>query len=190
MAKTGRERFQKSKRFINISVTLFKFLPKTVLLFIWNCIANHSQIVFVGIRYVILKTLVKSCGDNVKIGTNVQILGWQQLVIGSNVSIHANCYIDANGEIEIGSNVSIAHNSTILSTNHDWTDDSLPIKYVPVTFGKVVVSDDVWIGCGSRILANVIISSRSIVAAGAVVNKNVKSRTIVGGVPAKMIKEI
>lgn len=187
---TGREKFKNNKRLIKVFVKLFRLLPKSVVLFMWNCITNHSQIVFVGMRYIILKSLVKSCGDNVKIGTNVQILDWAKLSIGTNVSIHSNCYIDAYGEIEIGDNVSIAHNSTILSTNHDWNDVSLPIKYNPVTFGKVIVSDDVWIGCGCRVLAGVKIEKRSIVAAGAVVNKDVKANTIVGGIPAQIIKEI
>jgi acetyltransferase-like isoleucine patch superfamily enzyme len=187
---TGREKFKKNKKIIETLVKLFKLLPKTVLLFMWNCIANHSQIIFVGLRYIILKALVKSCGDNVKIGTNVQILCWEKLSIGTNVSIHSNCYIDAYGEIEIKDNVSIAHNSTILSTNHDWSDISLPIKYNPMVPGKVIVCDDVWIGCGCRVLAGVKIESRSVIAAGAVVNKDVKSKTIVGGVPAKIIKEI
>lgn len=190
MIKTGREKFKKNKELIGILVKLFSLLPKSVLLFMWNFTTNHSQIIFVGIRYVILKSLIKSCGDNVKIGANVQILGWEKLTIGSNVSIHSNCYIDANGVIEIGDNVSIAHNSTILSTNHGWDDISIPIKYNPITFEKVEIFNDVWIGCGCRVLAGVKIKSRTIVAAGAVVNNNVESNTIVGGVPAKIIKEI
>lgn len=187
---TGREKFKNNKRLIKVFVKLFRLLPKSFVLYMWNCTANHSQIFFVGIRYIILKSLVKSCGDNVKIGTNVQILGWEKLSIGTNVSIHSNCYIDAYGEIEIRDNVSIAHNSTILSTNHGWSDLSLPIKYNPMIPEKVIVYDDVWIGCGCRILAGVKIESRSVVAAGAVVNKDVKHRTIVGGIPAKVIKEI
>lgn len=190
MKESGREKFKRNKGVINVLTKLFRLLPKSFLLFIWNCTTNHSQILFVGLRYIILKSRVKSCGDNVKIGTNVQILGWEKLSIGTNVSIHSNCYIDANGEIEIGDNVSIAHNSTILSTNHDWSDIAVPIKYNPVTYGKVSISNDVWIGCGCRILAGVYIQSRSIIAAGAVVNKDVRLKTIVGGVPAKLIKQL
>lgn len=190
MNTTGREKFKKNKVLINVLVKSFRILPNFFLIFIWNSSANHSQLFFVGIRYIILKILIKSCGDNVKIGTNVQILGWEKLTIGSNVSIHSNCYIDANGIIEIGDNVSIAHNTTVLSTNHGWINNSLPIKYNPVIFEKVTISNDVWVGCGCRILAGVKIGSRSVIAAGAVVNKNVESNIIVGGVPAKKIKDI
>lgn len=190
MNTTGRDRFKRNKIYINVLVQIFKLLPRPILIFIWNSTANHSQLFFVGIRYVILRVLIKSCGNNVKIGTNVQILGWENLSVGSNVSINSNCYIDAHGEIEIGSNVSIAHNSTLVSTNHDWKNRDLPIKYNTINHGKVKISDDIWIGAGSRILAGVCIQSRSIIAAGAVVNKNVQANIIVGGVPARKIKDI
>lgn len=148
MSETGREKIKKSKRLIKIFVKMFRLLPKSFLLFIWNCTTNHSQILFVGLRYIILKSRIKSCGANVKIGTNVQILGWEKLSIGTNVSVHSNCYIDANGEIEIEDNVSVAHNTTILSTNHDWTNITVPIKYNPVSYGKVSISrcmDRLWL---------------------------------------------
>ena len=190
MSETGRAKFKKNNRLIGFFVKLFKLLPKSFLQFLWDCTANHSQIIFIGLRYFIPKSLIKNCGDNVKIGTNVQNLGWDKLFIGSNVSIHSNCYLDANGQITIGDNISIAHNSTILSTNHDWKDKTTPIKYNPVTYGKVTIFDDVWIGCGCRILAGVHIQNRAIIAAGAIVNKNVDSNVIVGGIPAKVIKEI
>src|SRR5690554_3673757 len=164
---TGREKFKRNKRLLEFLAKIFKLFPKSVLLYMWNCTANHSQILFVGIRYIILKALVRSCGDNVKIGANVQIMGWHKLSIGTNVSIHCNCYIDAHGEIKIGDNVSIAHNSTILSTNHDWSNPTLPIKYNSMIPIRVVVENDVWIGCGCRILAGIKIGERAVVAAGA-----------------------
>lgn len=113
-----------------------------------------------------------------------------KLTLGNNVSIHPLCYIDAAGEIFIGDNVSIAHCSTIISTNHTWKDVDIPIKYNPEKFGKVIINEDVWVGCGCRILSGVTVKKRSVIAAGSVVNKDVESNTIVGGVPAKVIKEI
>lgn len=57
-------------------------------------------------------------------------------------------------------------------------------------FASVVIEDDVWIGCGVRILSGVKISERSVVAAGAVVNKQFERRSLIGGVPAKLIKKL
>lgn len=187
---SGRDKFSKAKKVILISVKIISIFPRFFRVFLWDWTSRYSQVLFIGIRYILLKSLLKECGDNVRIGSNVTIVNWNQLSIGSNVSIHSNCYIDAAGGIEIGNDVSIAHNTSILSTNHQWEDVSIPIKYNSVVFGPVKIKDDVWIGCGCRVLANVEISSRSIIAAGAVVNKNIESNIIVGGIPAKKIKDI
>ena len=187
---TGREKFQENQKLIGFVIRITKVLPRSIRMFLWDWSSKYSQILFIGFRYVLLRTLIKQCGNNVRIGTNVQIVNWKGLEIGDNVSIHANCYIDAAGEMEIGNNVSIAHNCSLLSTNHGWVDISLPIKYNPVSFGKVVINEDVWIGCGCRILSNVVIGSRSIIAAGAVVNKSIDSNSIYGGIPARLIKKI
>lgn len=187
---SGRDQFKRYKNLILLISFIFKLLPKFVVVFIWDLTTNFKQIPFIALRYIIAKRLANKCGDNVLINTNVQILGWEKLNLGNNVSIHANCYIDATGGIQIMDNVSIAHNSTILSTNHDWKDKSLPIKYNPVISKSVFIDNDVWVGCACRILAGVTVNSRSIVAAGAVVNKDVEPNTIVGGIPAKKIKDI
>jgi acetyltransferase-like isoleucine patch superfamily enzyme len=92
--------------------------------------------------------------------------------------------------LKIGNDVSIAHQCSILTENHTWTDESLPIKYNPKAAAFVTIEDDVWLGCSARIMPGVKISRRSIVAAGAVVSSDVASRTIVGGVPAKVIKTL
>lgn len=187
---TGREVFKRNRKVIDFFVMILKVFPRFVRIFMWDWTSKYSQIFFIGIRYVLLKSLIKTCGSNVRIGTNVQIVNWQGLSIGDNVSVHANCYIDAAGEIEIGNDVSIAHNTSILSSNHNWEDYSVPIKYNPLLLSKVRIEKDVWIGCGCRILSGLIIEQRSIVAAGAVVNKNVLSNSIYGGIPAKLIKKI
>ena len=107
------------------------------------------------------------------------------------------CYIDGCGGIEIGDNVSIAHSTSIVSFNHTYEKVDIPIKYNPISCGYIYiyndfcsVYNDVWIGCGVRILSGVTIGNRSIVAAGSVVTANVTPYTLVGGIPAKFIKQI
>ena len=112
------------------------------------------------------------------------------MTIGSNISIHPMCYIDATGGLTIGNDVSIAHSTSILTTEHTWNDGSIPIKYNEVIMKNVIIENDVWIGCGCRILSGVTIKNRSIIAAGAVVVRNVSKNTIVGGIPSKLIKKI
>lgn len=187
---SGRSLFKRSKIIIKVGIAIFSLFPKFISILIWDMVSSFSQLPFIGIRYLILKTMTKECGENVRIGKNVTIISWANLIIGKNVSIHSGCYIDATGSIKIGDNVSIAHNSSILSTNHQYTDETIPIKYNPVIAKRVVINDDVWIGCGCQILSGVIIEERSIIAAGAVVNKNVESNSIYGGIPARKIKTI
>ncbi|TGN26864.1 acyltransferase [Empedobacter tilapiae] len=158
--------------------------------FLLKFLRNTNGNIGLLLRYVVLKNLCKSLGDNVSIQPGVFIFNPDKISIGNNVSIHPMCYIEGAGEIEIGNDVSIAHASTLISTNHQWNDLEKPIKYNKETFGKIVINDDVWIGCGVRVLSDVTIGSRSIIAAGAVVNRNVENNSIYGGVPAKKIKEI
>lgn len=141
-------------------------------------------------RYVSLRAVAKRCGDNVYIDSSVRIKNGQYLSIGRNVSIHSFCYIDSLGGIDIGKNVSIAHSVSILSADHTWEDLSRPIKYNPVILRPTVIEDDVWIGCGVRILGGARIGRRCIVAAGAVVKGELAPGGLYAGVPARRIRDL
>jgi acetyltransferase-like isoleucine patch superfamily enzyme len=156
----------------------------------FNRLACLRGSIGIALRYIFLKNLLKSCGENVAVYHNVTLINIDKIKVGDNVSIHTNCYLDGYGEISIGSNVSVAHNSTILSTNHNWSDLEIPIKYNAITASNTAIEDDVWVGCGVRILAGVVIKSRVVIAAGAVVNKNVGSAGLYGGIPIRFIKKI
>jgi len=186
----GSKLYNKYKFLIIFTSKLLGIFPRTLRMTLWNGCNNISGKIGVGIRYCLLRSLAKHCGDNVFIGKGVELIDINNLSIGSNVSIHKNCYIDSSGSITIGDNVSIAHNSSLLSFEHTWEDKSLPIKYNKLIHSPVFISDDVWIGCGCRILAGVTLGYRTIVAAGAVVVKGGPGNEIIGGVPAKKIKEI
>ena len=141
------------------------------------------------LRYALLKTIAKSCGDNVSIHPDVYLFSVSQMVFGNNVSIHPMCYIDASGEIDIGNDVSIAHATTILSTTHTFDNLDVPIKDQQIEKRKTVIEDNVWIGAKATILCGNVICSGSVVAAGAVVTHDVSANTIVAGVPARVIGE-
>ncbi len=143
-----------------------------------------------SMRYSLLRSMARRCGLNVMVGPHVEIRSPENLSIGDNVSIHRGCYIDATGDVVIGNDVSIAHSTSILSFEHTWNDSNKPIKDNPSKLKAVSIENDVWVGCGVRILAGVRIESRSIVAAGAVITKDVPATSIVGGVPARVLKSI
>lgn len=187
--KRKREIVQKYSALINWVIRISKVLPRGFYLKFLKLIRHHDNYLAMLLRYICLKNCAKSCGDNVAIFSGVYLLNIHNLEIGSNVSIHPLCYIDASGGIRIGNDVSIAHNTTILSEEHIYSDLNINIKDQGCLQMETIIEDNVWIGAGSRILGGSLIRSGSIVAAGAVVKNEVKSNTIVGGVPAKIIKE-
>jgi acetyltransferase-like isoleucine patch superfamily enzyme len=94
-----------------------------------------------------------------------------------------------NQEVVIGQNVMIADSVSIRDSDHASQDLEQPMMQQGLFTQPVVVEDNVWIGYGATILKGVTIGSGSIVAAGAVVTKDVSSFSIVGGVPAAVIKQ-
>ncbi|EGR4429389.1 acyltransferase [Vibrio cholerae] len=186
----GRDIFKKLKKIIILCSLVFRIFPKFLNVFLYELFSLLPTRVGALLRYLVLKSLVKSIGDNVYIGRHVVIKNYERLTIGSNVSIHEFCYLDAFGDIFIGNNVSIAHRSSLLSFDHQYNEKSIPIKYNNLIPGYINVSDDVWIGAGVVILKNTNIESRVIIAAGAVAFGELKTNHIYGGVPVKIIKEI
>ena len=169
----GSSLFAKCWPFLAFSVKVFKFTPDFIRAIIWSFSDNKSNLLFLGLRYLVFSSRIKGYAKNTYLGRYLVLKNLGFLSVGDNVSIHDFCYIDAFGEIEVGNNVSIAHNCSLISFNHSWEDLDLPIKYNPVKKAKIIIEDDVWIGCGARIIPGVKIGKRSIVAAGAVVTSHV-----------------
>ena len=144
----------------------------------------------VAIRYVIISTLSERIGNNVCIKEGVYIYNIRNLSVGDNVSIHPLCYIDALGGIGIGDNVSIAHNTSLISFDHTYSNKEMPIKYNPLKGDSIFIDNDVWIGCGVRILAGAKIGSRVIVGAGSIVKGVLESNSLYVGIPCKKVKTI
>lgn len=187
--KRKRDIVEKWSGLISIIVKFSKVFPKGFYLFIFKHIRNHDNYIAMFIRYICLKNCAKSCGENVAIFPNVFIRNIHNLEIGDNVSIHPMCYIEASGGVKIGNDVSIAHSTTIMSEEHIYKDLNINIKDQGCEYKHTLIGNNVWVGSGSRILAGCNVQSGSIIAAGAVVKEIVKKNTIVGGVPAKIIKE-
>jgi acetyltransferase-like isoleucine patch superfamily enzyme len=129
-------------------------------------------------------------GKNTKIAHFVKLTSNNgNLEIGENCTINEFSIIDGYGKgVKIGNGVRIAPYCMIISSNHGMEADK-PIFKQELTSKGIQIEEDVWIGTGSKILDGVIIEKGAIVAAGSVVTKNVPAYTIVGGVPAKFIKE-
>jgi len=111
------------------------------------------------------------------------------LKIGDHSNIGAYNYIGCSGYIEIGNDVMLSPRVSIYSENHNFSDIETPIKSQGVSKGITIIEDNCWIAANSIILSNVKIKRGSIVAAGAVVTKDVEENSIVGGNPAKLIRK-
>ena len=94
------------------------------------------------------------------------------------------------GPVTIGSHVNLAQGITVTALNHNFAEKGLRIDEQGVSTSPVTIGDDIWIGANAVILPGVTIGNHSVVAAGAVVTKDVPPHTLVAGVPAKIIKEL
>lgn len=109
--------------------------------------------------------------------------------IGSGTTIAPQCALHAasQGQISIGERCAIAAYTRIITPTHD--PATLPIVAVGIN-KSVMIGDDVWIGTGVIILPGVTIGNRTIVAAGAVVNRDLPSDVLAAGVPARVVKQL
>lgn len=129
----------------------------------------------------------KYIGADVAISNNVKILFHNNLSISSHSSVNKGSFINAIGQIDIGEDVIIGPNVIIHSANHKFDSTSVPIRNQGHDHKKVTIGNDVWIGGGAIILPGVRIGEGSVVAAGAVVTKDVEKYSVVGGVPARVL---
>lgn len=110
----------------------------------------------------------------------------KNISIGKRVFINSGCKFQDQGGITIGNDVLIGHNCVIATLNHLFD----PERRADMIPSPVEIGDKVWIGANVTILPGVKIGEGAIIAAGAVVTKNVEALTVVGGVPAKLIKRL
>lgn len=189
MAK-GRKLFPVVKPIIIVIALVFSIFGRKLNLLFFSFFRRMPGYIGKIVRYIFLKNCVKEIGDNVIIGSGVFIKWPERIKIGNNVAINEMCYIEGFGGVTIGDNVLIAHATSLMSSNHTYADKSKIISFNPIIGKPIIIESDVWLGCGVRVLAGVHIKTKTIVAAGAVLNKSFEGNSILGGVPAKLIKSI
>jgi acetyltransferase-like isoleucine patch superfamily enzyme len=159
-------------------------------------ITLYSFDTLVGAQYI-------SLGNRCAIGRRAVLTAWDtyktskyrpEILIGDNVNIGDDCHISAVDKIQIGNNVLTGKKILITDNSHGRFIKELldiaPEERPVISKGPVIIEDNVWIGDKVSILPGVRIGKGSIIAANAVVTKNVASYSFVGGVPAKVIKSI
>jgi acetyltransferase-like isoleucine patch superfamily enzyme len=137
------------------------------------------------IRDLFSKIISKSVDESVRITTPFYTDFGKNITIGKNVFINADCKFQDQGGIYIGDDVFIGHSVILATLDHNLDPNNRYLKPAPIHIGNKV-----WIGSGAIVTRGVTIGEGSVVAAGAVVTKDVPKFTVVGGVPAKKIKSI
>ena len=106
----------------------------------------------------------------------------QPVAIGDHTIINRRCTLDARGGLRLGANVSISPEVSLITSSHRCDDPAFGVEDRPI-----VIEDYAWVGSRATILPGVTIGRGAVVAAGAVVTKDVPPLAVVGGVPAKII---
>jgi acetyltransferase-like isoleucine patch superfamily enzyme len=136
-------------------------------------------------------------GNNVGIGafsrivlsTSLNNLG-SHITIGNNVGIGEFAYLGGAGGLDIGDDCIVGQYLSCHPENHNYLDPFTPFRFQGVNRKGIKIGKNCWIGSKVTILDGVTIGENCVIAAGSVVNKDVPDNSIVGGVPAKVIKQI
>lgn len=131
------------------------------------------------------RLMLKSCGKDVNIEKGAYFSPKVELGNYSGIGVDAKIY----GSCKIGEYVMMGENCTIITRNHKYDRTDIPMMAQGFEDEQpVIIGNDVWIGDRVTILPGVIIHDGCVIAAGAVVTHDVPPYTIVGGVPAKIIR--
>ena len=139
-------------------------------------------------RDALLSEILGSKGENCCIRSPFQCDYGYNIHVGNNFFANYNFIVLDGGEVRIGDNVFIAPNVGLHTAGHplDSKRRNEGLEYA----GPITIEDDVWIGAGVQVCPGVTIHRGAVIAAGAVVTKDVPANTVVAGVPAKVIKKI
>lgn len=128
-------------------------------------------------------------GNNCELRSGCKILAYGGIIrIGDRCSVNPYTLLYGQGNLTIGNNVRIAAQCVIIPSNHNFSDPDTPIINQGLTNKGITIKDDVWIGCGVKILDGVVIEEGCVIGAGSVVTKSTIPYGIYAGVPARLIK--
>jgi acetyltransferase-like isoleucine patch superfamily enzyme len=178
-----------AQRFIKRMAT--KLLPRDLIP--WLALMRYSWVEWIpdlvspvpsyGFRTAAYRLLGARIGEHTSIGRNCQFYHISGIDIGSNCVINQRVVLDGRRGLHIGRNVSVSEQAMLYTLHHDLDDPLFRVEG-----GALVVNDYVFIGARAIVLPGICLGEGSVVAAGAVVTKDIEPYVVVGGVPARPIR--
>jgi len=175
----------------------------------WAAVENHVRLRFASNitlhhgSYLDYGTYLHACPGGIEIGPGSIVMHGAVLHVynfrnlpNANIRIGRDCLVGENsvirgqGGVTIGDRVYTSPMTQIIAVNHVFDDPGRPFIDQGITAQGISIEDDVWIGSGAIITDGVHIGKGAVVAAGAVVVEDVPPHTVVGGVPARILREI
>lgn len=137
-------------------------------------------------------------GAKLKLGRNVRLehdtviycKKGSMVVIGQNTSTGHHTEISCNNHIDIGKDIIMGAFTYITDSNHRYDIAGVPIAKQGMTVGKTKIGSNVWLGRGAMVLKDAEVGDNSVIGANSVVTKRFKNNCVLGGIPARVIKEI
>lgn len=163
-----------------------KVLFLIYLLFFKNTPEDYRpySLFFPAVRSFLVKNYLISCGANPRIKKGAEISPNAEM--GSNSELGTRCMVQSN--VKIGDFVIMGPDVKIYSRNHKIDRLDIPIQDQGKNYYQTIIGNDVWLGANVIVTAGCKIGNHTVVAAGAVVTKDIPDYAIVGGVPAKILK--
>jgi acetyltransferase-like isoleucine patch superfamily enzyme len=166
-----------------MKIVFKKFIARYVLSILWILLAITAYIPSRTVRNTILRLFGMKINHAILYG-GFHIRTPSKISIDRGTIVGHGITLDGRNGIRIGKNVNFSSEVMIWTMQHDYND-----SYFGAKGGPVIIEDDAWISVRAIILPGVTIGKGAVVAAGAVVTKDVEPYTVVGGIPAKKIAE-
>jgi len=163
---------------------------KKIVTMIWKSFSVFTQIWYRVIVMNMKKSMLGSCGRNVRIMRGADFT-WSNVFVGNDVYVGPNAlFLTSKAKIILGDHVIFGPNVSMITGNHRidivgrYISSVTDEEKLPDNDSNIILEGDNWIGANAMILKGVTIGTGAVVAAGAVVTKNIPEYTIWGGVPA------
>lgn len=144
----------------------------------------------IAFRRFLCRGIFLSVGKNVNIAAGVRFGRGANISIGDNSGLGENSFLVCMDKIEIGDDVMVGPQVMMLTGGHAYDDPDKRLIDQSQIIAPIKIGNDVWIGARAIILPGVTIGDRVVIGAGAVVTKDMPSRSVCAGVPCKVLKRI